>query len=151
MRSERASHTLQATALVNEAYMRLVESEVQWQDRAHFIAVAARLMRRILVDYARSRQAQKRSGGGTNLSLDESGVAAPQRSADLLALDEALTRFAAFDERKSQIVELHFFGGLTYDETAEVLGISAATVDRDLRLAKAWLSRNLQANAPQDG
>ena len=151
MRAERASHTLQATALVNEAFERLVDADVDWQGRAHFVAVAARLMRRILVDYARGRQRHKRDSGGTNLCLDEALVGAPEKDVDLVALDDALTRFAEIDERKCNIVELHFFGGLTYDETAEVLGVSTATVARELRLAKAWLARCLQGTGSADG
>jgi len=146
LRSERPDHTLQGTALVNEAYMRLVDMDVTWQDRAHFFAVAARLMRRMLVDHARALRREKRGGGERKLTLDEPLVASPERAPDLLALDEALTRLAAQDERKSQVVELHFFGGMTYDETSEALGISPATVHRELRLAKAWLHRELRAD-----
>ncbi len=144
MRSERSEHTLQATALVNEAYIRLVDMEVSWQDRAHFFAVAARLMRRLLVDHARAHQRVKREGGAAKVSLDEAVEVSSKPSVDLVALDEALTRFATFDPRKAEIIELHFFGGLSNEEVAEALGISRATVQRDLRLAKAWLSRELQ-------
>jgi RNA polymerase sigma factor (TIGR02999 family) len=143
MRGERPDHTLQATALVNEAYLRLVEADVDWRDRAHFFAVAATTMRRILVDHARSKGRKKRAGA--LVSLEESAVVAPDRDAELLAIDEALTRLAGNDERAAKVVELHYFGGLTYDEIAEALGISAATVDRDLRFAKAWLYRELKA------
>jgi RNA polymerase sigma factor (TIGR02999 family) len=146
MRSERSEHTLQATALVNEAYIRLVDMEVSWQDRAHFFAVAARLMRRLLVDHARAHQRVKREGGAAKVSLDEAVEVSSKPSVDLVALDEALTRFATFDPRKAEIIELHFFGGLSNEEVAEALGISRATVQRDLRLAKAWLSRELQQN-----
>ena len=144
LRSERSDHTLQGTALVNEAYMRLVDMDVTWQDRAHFFAVAARLMRRMLVDHARAHRREKRGGGERVLTLDEPLVASQERAPDLLALDEALTQLAAQDERKSQVVELHFFGGMTYDQTAEALSISPATVHRELRLAKAWLHRELR-------
>ena len=143
MRSERSGHTLQATALVNEAYLRLVDMKVSWQDRAHFFAVAARLMRRLLVDHARAQQRAKRDGAGQKVSLDEALEVSSQPPLDLVALDEALTRFATFDPRKAEIVELHFFGGLSNEEVAEVLGVSRATVQRDLRLAKAWLSHQL--------
>ena len=142
MRGERPDHTLQATALVNEAYMRLVDADVDWQSRAHFFGIAARLMRQVLVDYARRRGRAKRSG--RKVSLDESVLVAPERSAEIVALDDALTAFARHDERASRVVELHYFGGLTYDEVATVLDISPATVDRDLRLAKAWLYRELR-------
>jgi RNA polymerase sigma factor (TIGR02999 family) len=148
MRGERARHTLQATALVHEAFERLVDMEVSWQDRAHFYAVAARLMRRILVDHARSARRQKRGGGASLLSLDEAIHVVPTPDPDLVDLDEALQRLSDIDARKGQVVELHFFGGLTYDETAEALGISAATVDRELRFAKAWLYRALQDEGP---
>ena len=144
MRSERAGHTLQATAVVNEAFVKLIDMEVPWQDRAHFFAVAARLMRRILVDHAKAHRRVKRGGPVTTLSLEEALVVGDEPDQDLVALDEALTRLAAFDERKSNIVELHYFGGLTYDEMAEALGISPATVHRDLRMAKAWLHNELQ-------
>jgi len=146
MRGERADHTLQATAVVHEAYAQLVEMEVAWQDRAHFYALAARMMRRILVDYARSRRRAKRGGDRERVTLAESQLAAGAADLDLLALDDGLQRLAAFDERKAQVVELHFFAGLNYDETAAALGISPATVDRDLRLAKAWLYRELAAS-----
>lgn len=146
MRGERADHTLQATAVVHEAYAQLVEMEVAWQDRAHFYALAARMMRRILVDYARSQRRAKRGGDRERVTLAESQLAAGAADLDLLALDDGLQRLAAFDERKAQVVELHFFAGLNYDETAAALGISPATVDRDLRLAKAWLYRELAAS-----
>ena len=142
MRSERTEHTLQATALVNEAYLRLVDINVTWQDRAHFFAVAARLMRRMLVDHARAHQRAKRDGGA-KVGLDEALEISSQPAADLLTLDHALSRLAEFDLRKSEIIELHFFGGLANDEVAEALGISRATVQRELRLAKAWLGREM--------
>ena len=149
MRAERSSHTLQPTALINEAYVRLVEASVNWQNRAHFIAVAATMMRRILVDHARARQRDKRAGAGTDLSLEELLIAAPQKDDELIALDDALQQLTAMDERKGKIVELYFFGGLTYDETAEVLDISPATVDRELRFSKAWLYRHLRGSTEQ--
>jgi RNA polymerase sigma factor (TIGR02999 family) len=144
MRGERDGHTLQTTALVNEAYMRLVDlSRVRWQDRAHFFAISARLMRRILVDHARSRKYIKRGGGTRQIAFDEALVVPHERGADLVALDDALEALAAVDPRKSQVVELRYFGGLSVEETAESLGVSAETVMRDWRLAKAWLLREL--------
>ena len=142
LKSERASHTLQPTALVNEAYIRLVNVEVQWQDRAHFFAVAARLLRRILVDHAKSRRRAKRGGDLIRVTLNEY-LFSTEPDNDIIALDDSLKSLATFDDRKSQIVELHFFGGLTYEETAETLGISPVTVHRELRLAKAWLHHEL--------
>lgn len=142
LKSERASHTLQPTALVNEAYIRLVNVDVQWQDRAHFFAVAARLLRRILVDHAKSQRRAKRGGGLIRVTLNEYLVSTEPDN-DIIALDDSLKNLATFDERKSQIIELHFFGGLTYEETAEALGISPVTVHRELRLAKAWLHHEL--------
>lgn len=144
MRSERSQHTLQPTALVNEAYLRLVEMRVSWQDRAHFFAVAARLMRRMLVDHARANQRVKRKGEGPRVSLDDVPELSLESDMNIVVLDEALTRLAAVDPRKSEIVELHFFGGLKNEEVAETLGISRATVQRELRLAKAWLNHELQ-------
>ena len=144
MRRERSCHTLQATALVNEAYLRLIEvQQVQWQNRAHFFAMAARLMRRILVDAARSRGHQKRGGGAPVLSLDEALVVPTEPGKDLVALDEALTALASVDSRKSQVVEMRFFGGLNIDETAEALQVSRDTVKRDWGFAKLWLLREL--------
>jgi RNA polymerase sigma factor (TIGR02999 family) len=140
---ERIDHTLQATALIHEAFLRLVKSEVTFTDRTHFFAVSARVMRRILVDHAKGKHRAKRGEGWTPITLDEALVVTPQRSADLVALDEALQRFHAQDPRKAEAIELHYFGGLTYEEVADVLGVSPATVDRDLRLAKAWLYREL--------
>ena len=143
MRGERGGHTLQTTALVNEAYVRLVDvTRVRWQDRAHFFAMSARLMRRILVDHARSRAYSKRGGRARHIALDEALVGA-EKGADLVALDDALAALAVLDERKSQVVELRFFGGLTVDETAEALHISPETVARDWRFAKTWLMREL--------
>jgi RNA polymerase sigma factor (TIGR02999 family) len=144
MGHERAGHMLQTTALVNEAYMRLVnERGMRWQSRAHFFAVAAQLMRFILVDYARGHARAKRGGGAQQVTLDEALVVAEDRAEDLLALDEALSRLAAFDQRKSRIAEMRFFAGLTVEETAEVLSVSVETVMREWRLAKAWLQREL--------
>ena len=144
MRGERSQHTLQATALVNEAYIRMVDMKVSWQDRAHFFAVAARLMRRLLVDHARAHQRAKREGSGEKVSLDDAAEVSYKPASNLIALDEALTELATFDERKSDIVELHYFGGLSNDQVAEALGVSRATVQRELRLAKAWLTRELK-------
>jgi len=143
LRSERPGHTLQATALVNEAYARLADGDVSFQDRAHFFALAARTMRRILTDYGRARHSQKRGGGAAAITLHEDRVAGTG-NASITEIDDALDKLARFDARKSDILVLHFFGGMTYEETATALGISAATVDRDLRLAKAWLARELR-------
>lgn len=143
MARERPDHTLQATALVNEAYMQLVRSDVPWEDRGHFYAVAARAMRRILVDWARAKGRQKRGGGYARVTLDDAFVGDPGREPDLVALDAALERLSAQDERKARVVELHYFAGLGYDEVARSLGISPSTVHRDLRLAKAWLYAEL--------
>ena len=140
MRRERSGHTLQTTVLVNEAYMQLAISGMSWNDQAHFRSAAARVMRNILTDHARSKRSQKRGGDLGRVTLMESrlgGTDAP----DLLDLDEAIKRLAEFDERKAHVVELSFFGGLTYDEIAAVLNISTATVDRELRMGKAWLAR----------
>ena len=144
MRRERDGHTLQTTALVNEAYLRLVDlSRIRWQDRAHFFAMSARLMRRILVDHARSRQYVKRGGGAWRVTFDEALVASAEPAADLLALDDALQALARVDARKSQVVELRYFGGLSVEETAEALHVSPETVMRDWRLARAWLLREI--------
>jgi RNA polymerase sigma factor (TIGR02999 family) len=146
MARERAGQTLQTTALVNEAYVRLVDlRDVSWHDRAHFFALASRLIRRVLVDAARARASLKRGGGAEQTTFDELLVAAGERRADLLELDDALHALAAFDERKSQVVELRFFGGLTVEETADVLHVSGETVKRDWKLAKAWLRRQLKS------
>lgn len=147
MSREHAGHTLQTTALVNEAYLRLADQkQTRWQNRAHFFAIAAQLMRRILVDHARSFHAAKRGGGVDKVPLEEATVLSPERSSDLLDLDSALKRLNELDSRKSRIVELRYFGGLTVEETAEVLRVSAITVMRDWNLAKAWLHRELSAN-----
>jgi RNA polymerase sigma-70 factor, ECF subfamily len=144
MAGERSGHTLQTTALVNEVYLRLVDcGQINWQDRAHFLAVSAQLMRRILIDFARSRGYQKRGGGVPLTSLDEAASVGNEPDANLLALDDALKALANVDERKSRVVELRFFGGLSVEETAEVLKVSAETVVRDWRLAKVWLLREL--------
>jgi RNA polymerase sigma factor (TIGR02999 family) len=146
LRSERPDHTLRTTALVHEAYLKLVNSEVDWQDRVHFYAISARILRRILVDHARTQQREKRGGGADKVPLDDAVLVGPQTSSSILALDEALERLAAHDPRKAQIVELLFFGGLTQDEAAAALDISPTTVHRDLLLAKAWLHRELSGN-----
>ena len=144
MAGERQGHTLQTTALINEAYLRLVDlTRVRWQDRAHFLAMSARLMRRILVEHARSRLYAKRGGGAATVSLDESLVVTNDARPDLVALDDALQALAAVDVRKSQVVEMRFFGGLSVEETAEALCVSPETVMRDWRLAKVWLLREL--------
>ena len=144
MRNERKGHTLQTSALVNDAYLRLVDHEnIDWQNRSHFFGLAAQAMRRILVDHARSRNYQKRGGNAERVSLDEAANFAEERATELIALDEALQELAKLDPRKSRIVEMRYFGGLTGEETAEVLGISTATVARDWETAKAWLLREL--------
>ncbi len=144
MARERPDHTLQTTALVNEAYLRLIDCrQMSWQNRAHFLAISAKLMRQILVDFARSRQYLKRRGQAHHVSLDEALVVSQERGEDVVVVDEALKALAAVDTRKSQVVELRFFGGLTVKETAEVLKVSPDTVLRDWRLAKMWLFREL--------
>ncbi len=151
MAGERAGHSLQATALVNEAYLRLVDGKaVAWHDRAHFLAVSARVMRRILVDHARARRAQKRGGGGARVTFDEALVVTDEPHQNVVALDDALEALAAFDERKSRVVELRFFGGLSVDETASVLKVSPDTVMRDWRLAKAWLQQEMRGDHAKD-
>jgi RNA polymerase sigma factor (TIGR02999 family) len=145
LRGERDNHTLQTRALVHEAYLRLIDAGATLNDRTHFLALAARTMRRVLVDHARYRVRAKRGGARVRVPLDDVQVIAPEPPVDILDLNGAIDRLAAFDARKHDIVELHFFGGLSYDETAEALGISAATVDRELRLAKAWLRHELSA------
>jgi RNA polymerase sigma factor (TIGR02999 family) len=144
MSQEKPGHTLQATALVNEAYLRLIDwKNVRWQNRAHFFGVSAQLMRRILVDYARGRKYQKRGGGAVKVSLEEAAIISSEQPADFVALDDALNELAEMDPRKSRIVELRFFGGLSVEETAEVLKISPRTVLREWSLAQAWLYREL--------
>ena len=147
MKRESPGHTLQTSALVNEAFVRLVDQKnVRWQNRAHFFGIAAQMMRRILVDYARSRNYAKRGGGAARISFDDALVVSTERSAEVVNVHEALERLAEFDSRKSQIVELRFFGGLSIDETAEVLSVSAGTVMRDWTLAKAWLRREISSD-----
>lgn len=147
IRSERSGHTLQTTALVHEAYMRLVDMPTTpWQNRAHFFAIASQLMRRILVDHARARNAAKRGGVQHQITLDEELIKTTQQSVDVLALHEALERLSAFDERQGRIVELHFFGGLSFEEIALVLGISERTVKRDWSMARAWMRNELSTN-----
>lgn len=148
MRRESPGHTLQTSALVNEAFLRLVDQRnVHWQNRAHFFAIAAQMMRRILVDHARGRGYAKRGGGARPISLDEGLIVSDQRNAEVVAIHEALEELAKFDARKSEVVELRFFGGLTIDETAEVLGVSSATVRSDWTTAKAWLRREISQRA----
>ncbi len=145
MRRERPDHTLQATALVHEAFLKLVEQRsVNWQSRAHFFGVAAQLMRRILIDHARGHLRQKRGGEHKKVSLDEAFIFSEQQSAELLAVDESLTRLSKMDQRQGRVVELRFFGGLSVEEAAEVLGISPKTVKRDWSIAKAWLYADLK-------
>ncbi len=147
MAGERVGHSLQATALVNEAYVRLVDGKaVAWQDHAHFLAVSARVMRRILVDHARAKHAQKRGGGGARVTLDEALVVTDEPHQSFVALDDALEALATFDVRKSRVVELRFFGGLSIEETASVLNVSPDTVMRDWRLAKAWLQGEMRGD-----
>ena len=149
MAGERAGHSLQATALINEAYVRLVDGKaVAWHDRTHFLAVSARVMRRILVDHARARQYKKRGGDMARVTFDEALVVSSDPREDLVALDDALEALARFDQRKCRVIELRFFGGLSVEETAQVLGVSADTVKRDWRLAKLWLLHELEEKAP---
>ncbi len=155
LRRERPDHTLQPTALVHEAYLRLIDqSRVQWQNRAHFLGIAATMMRRILINHAQSHKAAKRGGGKYTLSLDAAADWADERAVDsgidLLAIDGVLTRLAAIDNKQSRIVELRFFGGLTVEETAEVLDISPVTVHREWRMAKAWLHREISKSVKGD-
>lgn len=148
LRRERANHTLQTTALVHEAYMRLVDQDrVEWKNRSHFFGVAAQLMRRILVDYARNHQAAKRGAGAEQVSIDDAVVVSKENLGELVALDELLSRLSAFDPQQARIVELRVFGGLTVEEIAEALAVSPATVKRDWSMAKVWLTRELQKPA----
>lgn len=148
MAHERVGHTLQATALVNEAFVRLIDvRQVKWQDRTHFFAMSSRLMRRILVDFARSKGYQKRGGDVQKVSFDEALVVTTEPGQDLVALDDALNALAAFDSRKAQVIEMRFFGGLSVEETAEALNVSVDTVMRDWKLAKAWLLRELKQSS----
>ncbi|HEY0005275.1 MAG TPA: sigma-70 family RNA polymerase sigma factor [Pyrinomonadaceae bacterium] len=142
---ERSGHTLQTTALVNEAYLRLAgQQKIEWHNRAHFFAVTAQVMRRILIDYARRRHYAKRGGDAKQVTLDEAQAMSPERAAELLALDEALSELARLDQRKSRVVELRYFGGLSLEETAEALEVSLMTVRRDWRAAKAWLYQTIK-------
>lgn len=148
MRRERRGHTLQTTALLNEAFVRLTGARsIGWQDRAHFLGIAARLMRRVLVDHARARGYRKRGGGVQRVTLNDGLIASPEPALDVIALDRALEALAAVDARKSRVIELRFFGGLSVEETAEVLHVSPDTVKRDWRLAKLWLLRELEGEA----
>ena len=147
MSGERPGHTLQTTALVDEAYLRLVNQKVHWQNRSHFFAIAAEVMRRILVDYARQRRFAKRGGAAQRVELDEAVLMARERSTEMIALDDALKRLAKFDERKSRVVELCFFGGLSVEETADVLKISVNTVKRDWSTARAWLYKEVNSQS----
>jgi len=151
LHGERANHSVQATELVNEAYLRLVDVQhVDWQSRTHFLAMSARLMRRVLVDLARSRAAEKRGGGAIRVTLDDAAIGGLAPEADVIRLDDALDALAALDDRKSRVVELRFFGGLTADETAIALQISSKTVLRDWEFARAWLQRELTREAAHD-
>ena len=152
LRRERSDHTLQSTALVHEAYLRMVDQKgMQWQNRAHFFAVAAQMIRRILVDHARTHKAEKRGGGAPKLALDEAIGVPQRRDLNLVALDDAINALAGFDPQQGRIVELRFFGGLSIEETAEVLNISPATVKRDWAVAKAWLYRDLSGREIPEG
>ena len=143
-RGERPDHTLQATALVHEAYVKLVGVDVDWQGRAHFFALAARLMRRILVDHANSRRAGKRGGDAVHVPLDDVILVGPESGEEILELDDALSELAREDQRRADILELHYFGGLTYAELGDVLGLSSSTLDREMRFGKAWLRARLE-------
>lgn len=144
MGRERASHTLQATALVHEAYVRLVDMDISFKDRSHFLAVTARMMRRMLVDHARKKNRQKRGGSASNLELHESLVLSPESEPEILELDEALEQLSKIDPRSAQVIELLFFGGLTYDEAATALDISRSALFKELQFAKAWLKKTMQ-------
>ena len=150
-RSERSGHTLQPTALVHEAYANLVGADISWQDRAHFYSLAARMMRRLLVNHANAKNAAKRGGGAVRVTLDESRTPAADDSAELLDLDEALTRLAELDERKAELIQLQYFGGLSFKEMEEVTGLSSSTLDRDLRFARAWLKDQLSKRSDDNG
>ena len=144
MQNEREGHTLQHTALVHEVYLKLVQTDISWNDRAHFFATAARAMRQILVDHARTKNRDKRGGEFEKVSLDEGDAASSGTPVDILDLDRALQRLSELDSRKSGIIELHYFAGMTHEEMAAVTGVSPTTVDRELRLAKAWIKRELR-------
>jgi RNA polymerase sigma factor (TIGR02999 family) len=143
MRRERPGHTLQTTALINEAYLRLINQKVSWQSRSHFFGVAARLMRQILVDHARAQQAVKRGGDQLQVSLSDAAAMMESEASELIALDEALRSLATIDERKSRVIELRYFGGLSIEETAEALGVSHTTVEEDWKVARAWVRREM--------
>jgi RNA polymerase sigma-70 factor, ECF subfamily len=147
LKSERPNHTLRATELVHEAYLKLVDSDISWQNRVHFYAVAAQVLRHILVDHAKANRREKRGGNAEKIPLDEAVVVSPEASAEVVALDEALKSLAINDERKSKVVELAFFGGMTHEEIAAALNTSSKTVQRELRIAKAWLHRELSGKA----
>ena len=144
MRAERGSHTLQATAVVHEAFLRLIHANVDVQDRGHFFALTSRLMRRVLVDHAKSRTREKRDAGALEPSAENTDQALPTPALDVVALDDALERLLQLDPRMAQVIELHYFGGMTYEEIAAAMGISAATVHRELRLARAWLLNEIR-------
>ena len=148
MSGENPGHTMPATALVNEAFLRLSGTQIEWQNRGHFLAVAGRIMRRVMVDHAKSRRREKRGGGMRRIDFEEALIASPEPPEVLVDLDEAMARLESFDERKCRIVEMMYFGGMTHDETAEVLRMSRATVQREARLAKAWLYSELQQTRP---
>jgi RNA polymerase sigma factor (TIGR02999 family) len=148
MRAERSSHTLQATAVVHEAFLRLIQANVALQDRGHFFALASRLMRRVLVDHAKSRSRMKRNSGSKDLLAEETGETLPPIDFDVIALDDALEGLQRMEPRLAQVIELHYFGGLTYDQIAAALAISAATVHRDIRLARAWLLNEISGAQP---
>lgn len=151
LNAERADHTLQPTALVHEAYVKLVDQRsTTWTDRLHFFAIASRVIRRILIDHARERGAQKRGGGGTKLSLADHDVAAPERELDLVALDEALRELEQIDAQQARVVELRYFAGCTIDEIAQVMNVGKRTVDRDWQAAKAWLLCRIEGDSPQE-
>jgi RNA polymerase sigma factor (TIGR02999 family) len=151
MVGERVGHSLQATALVNEAFVRLVDGKaVEWHDRTHFLALSARVMRRILVDHARAKQYQKRGGRAARVSFDEALVVSTEPGPDVVALDDALEALSQYDERKSRVIEMRFFGGMSVEETAAVLNVSPATVMGDWRLAKAWLKREMRGDHSHD-
>lgn len=150
MQGERVGHTLQPTALVHEAFLRLSGSDVQWQDRVHFFAVVAGTMRRVLVDHAKARRRDKRGGGAPHVPLDEAMQVVDGAMTDVIELDDALARLAALEPRKARVIDLHYFGGLNYEEIASTLDVSAATVDRDLRFAKAWLRTELRQDEDDD-
>jgi RNA polymerase sigma factor (TIGR02999 family) len=150
MRGENPNHTLQTTALVNEAYMKLVEQRaVNWQNRSHFFALSANIMRRILINHARDRLTQKRGGNTSRIRLENENILSIQKSAELIALDEALTRLSKFDKTKSRIVEMRYFGGLTLEETAEVLGIARSTISLHWRLARVWLQKEIAGESDE--